>query len=133
MNVASYIKFSTGQVSSSITITRITPNDIINGGIVCPNLYPVEVKCVGIEVALLQWQRNEANIGGSFTIAFNDGAVQEEDSFTLILDSITTRNIVANMTSRLVTDISNLNSGDRIGCIAIMQDTRTLNYILRGN
>ena len=88
--------------------------------------------CVGIEVALLQWRRNEMNIGGTFSIAFNNGDVQQVDSFTLILDSITTRNTVANMTSRLVTNISNLNSGDRIGCVAIMQNTRTLNYVLRG-
>jgi hypothetical protein len=119
-------------VSPSIELTRITPNEIINGGTVCP-LYPVEITCVGIEVTLLQWRRNEVNIGGAFSIAFNSGDVQRVDSFTLILDSITTRNIVANITSRLVTNISNLISGDTIGCVAIMQDTRTLNYILRGN
>ena len=74
------------------------------------------------------------NIGGAFSIAVNNGDVQQVDSFTLILDSIITRNIVANITSRLVTNISNLVSGDRIGCVAInVQDTRTLNYILRGN
>ena len=83
---------------------------------------------------LLQWRRNETNIGGSFSIAFNNGDVQRVDSFTLILDSITTRELVANMTSRLVTNISNLASGDRIGCAATIniQDTRTLNYRLRG-
>ena len=124
---------SIGQVSPSITLTRITPNSIISGGIVCPNLYPVEITCVGIEVPVLQWRRNEMNIGGGFSIASNNGNVQQADSFTLILDSITTRNIVANMTSRLVTNISTLNSGDRIGCVAVMQDTRTLNYMLRGN
>ena len=72
------------------------------------------------------------NIGGAFSIAFNNGDVQQVDSFILILDSIITRNTVANITSRLVTNISTLNSGDRIGCIAIIQDTRTLNYVLRG-
>ena len=84
-------------------------------------------------MTILQWQRNGVNIGGGFSFTFNNGAVQEEDSFTLILDSITTRNTVANMTSRLVTNISTVNSGDRIGCVAAVQDTRTLDYILRGN
>ena len=59
------------------------------------------------------------NIGGNFAGNFNNGDIQEEDSFTLILDSITTRELVANMTSRLVTNISSLVSGDRIGCTAI--------------
>ena len=74
------------------------------------------------------------NIGGGFSINFNNGDVQRVDSFTLILDSITTRNIVANMTSRLVTKISTLISSDRIGCVTtnIIRDTRTLDYILRG-
>ena len=74
-------------------------------------------------------------VGGSFSTTFNNGDVQRVDPFIFILDSITTRNIVANMTSRLVTNISNLNSGDRIGCVAtdIIRDTRTLDYILRGD
>ena len=65
----------------------------------------------------------------SLLLSHDNGDVQEEDSFTLILDSITTRSGVANMTSRLVTNISNLNSGDRIGCHSVaimMQDIRTL-------
>ena len=75
------------------------------------------------------------NIGGGFSINFNNGDVQQVDSFTLILDSITMRNIMANITSRLVAEISTLISSDRIGCVAtnIIQDTRTLDYILRGN
>ena len=86
-----------GQISPSIA------HNIINSGIVCPNLYPVEIMCIGIEVPVLQWQRNGMNIGGGFSINFNNGDVQRVDSFTLILDSITTRNIVANITSRLIT------------------------------
>ena len=130
---------TTGQPQSSITLTRISPSDIINGGVICPNFYPVEITCVGIEVYFLQWQRNGTNIGGSFTSASNNGQVQPEDLFTLILDSITTRIItnnimVANMISRLIANISNVNSGDRIGCTATgVQDTITLNYTLRGN
>ena len=82
-------------------------------------------------MTVLQWQRNETNIGGAFSSISSEGNIQQVDSFTLILDSITTRDIVANMTSRLVTNISNLISGDRITCGAVnMLDTRTLNYVL---
>ena len=128
-----------GQPQSSTTLTRISPSNIINSGVICPNFYPVEITCVGIEVALLQWQRNGTSIGGSFTSVSNNGQVQPEELFTLILDSITTRSItnnimVANMTSRLIANISNVNSGDIIGCTANgVQDTTTLNYTLRGN
>ena len=125
--------FSTGQSQSSITLTRISPNDIINGGVICPNFYPVEITCVGTEVAFLQWRRNTTNIGG-FTAASSSQDDPQVEPFTLILDSIITRdNNVANMTSRLRANISDVNSGDRITCIAgSMQDTTTLNYVLRG-
>lgn len=85
-------------------------------------------------MTILQWQRNEVNIGGSFNSNFNNGAIQQEDSFTLILDSITTRELVANITSRLVTNISNLESGDQIRCaaISITPATIALDYRLRG-
>ena len=128
-----------GQPQSSITLTRISLSNIIDDGVICPNFYPVEITCVGIEVSFLQWQRNGINVGGSFTSVSNNGQVQPGDFFTLILDSITTRIItnnimVANMTSRLKTNISNVNSGDIIGCTANgVQDTITLNYTLRGN
>ena len=101
---------------------------------ICPNVQLVETTCVGIEVSVLQWQRNESSIGGGFSAASNRGDSQQVEPFTLIIDSITTRNIVANMTSRLMANISNLISGDRIGCATVgMEDIRTLNYILRGN
>ena len=124
---------STGQ-QSSITITHISPIDIINGGIICPR--PVEIICIGVEVIVLQWLRNETNIGVFTSTGFSSGNIQREEPFTLILDSITRRdNSVANMTSRLMANISTLNSGDTIACIAgsMQQDTRTLNFILRGN
>ena len=102
---------------------------------ICPNIQLVEITCVCIEVTVLQWQRNGSSIGGGFTFASDTGDIQPVGPFTLILDSITIRNnIVSNMTSRLIANVSNLISGDRIGCIAIgMQDARTLNYIARGN
>lgn len=87
-------------------------------------------------MAVLQWQRNETNIGGGFNDNFNNGDILSGvEPFTLILDSITRRSGVANMTSRLISNISNLISGDRIGCAAthgIMPDTITLDYRLIG-
>ena len=114
-------------------ISRITPSDIVNGGVICPNAQPVEVTCVGIEVTVLQWQRNGSSISGGFTGLSNNGEIKQIGPFTLILDSIIRRNIVLNMTSRLTANVSNLTSGDRIGCATVgMRDARTLNYILRG-
>ena len=126
------LRLPTGQVSS-ISITRIIPNDVLNGGVICPNLYPVEFICIGVEVTALQWQRNGAFIGGAFTGFSNEGDVQQLGSLTLFLDSIITRNVAANMTSRLVGNISNLISGDRIKCASMnTENTVTLNYSLRG-
>ena len=100
---------------------------------ICPNIHLVEVTCVAFEVTVLQWQRNGADIGGGFTAVSVMGDIQPVEPFTLILDSITTRTPFSNMTSRLMANISNLISGDRIECAAVvMQDAITLNYTLRG-
>ena len=89
--------------------------------------------CTGIEVTALHWQRNGTNIGGGFTPASHKGDTQKLELITLILDSITTRNTMANMTSRLLANISNLMVGEEITCDAvIVQDAITLNYSLRG-
>ena len=109
------LSLPTGQISST-SVTRITPNDALAGGVVCPNLYPVEVTCVGVEVNFLQWQRNGISIG-AFTSASNKGDFLPIGALTLFLDSITTRNSMANMTSRLVGNTSNFISSDRITCI----------------
>ena len=124
---------STGQISST-RIDHITPNNILLGGVVCPNLYPVEFTCIGIEVGGLVWRRNRTNIGGAFVAGISsEGNSQQAQGFILFLDSITTRNSVANMTSRLVGNISNLISGDRITCAGTgLEDTAILNYLLRG-
>ena len=128
------IILSTGQVPS-ISLTRVTPTDVINGGVVCPNLYPVEFTCVGVEVSFLEWRRNEISIG-VFTGNFNDGDIlQPEGPLVLFLDSITRRGDRATITSRLVGNISNLINGDRIRCIELgdREDTGTLDYMTRGD
>ena len=123
-----------GQVSS-VSLIRITPNDVLNGGLICPNSYPVEFTCIGIEVSFLLWQRNRTSLG-AFTGSSSEDDFQREGPFTLFLDSIATRANVANMTSRLAVNISNLISGDRIICVGAgstnTNDTVILNYSLRG-
>ena len=97
----------------------------------------MEFTCFGIEVSFLQWQRNGTSLG-AFTSASSEDDFQREGPFTLFLDSITTRATVANMTFRLVVNISNLISGDRITCVGagstntVTNDTVILNYLLRG-
>ena len=129
------ITLSTGQLPP-VSLTRITPIDVVNGGVVCPNLHPVEFTCVGVEVDLLLWQRNGNRIGVFTTFAEEGDVLQPAGPLTLILDSITkSGGPTVNVTSRLVGNISDLISGDRITCIASMDrmDTETLNYTLRGN
>ena len=116
---------STGQIS----FTRITPNGILSGRVVCPNIFPMEFTCNGIEVRSLTWQRNETTLG-AFTDISNEGEMQQEGPLTLILDSITTSNLGANMTSRLV---GNIPSGDRVTCATSnSMDTVILDYTIKG-
>ena len=125
---------SAGQ-EPSVSLTHITPVDILNGEVICP-IYAVEFTCIGIKLGSLGWQRNGLNIGGTFSAGIsNEGDIQQVGPLTLLLDSITTLNSVANMTSRLVANISNLSSGDTITCAGSMStaDTVTLSYSSRGN
>ena len=117
-------------------ITRITPIEVVNGGVVCPNLYTVEFTCVGVEVSFLEWQRNRMRID-IFTTNSNEGEVlQPEGPLRVVLDSITRRGGRANMTSRLIGNISNqLDSEDIISCIEThpeIEATATLQYTLIG-
>ena len=94
----------------------------------------MEFKCSGVDVNFLQWQRNGEIVGSAFTGIPNEDTVQQTNPFTLSLDSITRRNDVVNMTSRLVGNLSNFVSGDRITC-AITINTNsmvTLTFRLRG-
>ena len=125
--------FPTGQTSSSVRLSNISPIDVVNDGIVCPNVYPVEFTCIGVEVGILQWDRNDQRID-VFTSLSEKGSVLQDGPLTLFLDSIIRSGSGYNMTSRLVTNISNLNTGDRILCRTMnAMDAIELNYMLRGN
>ena len=113
-------------------LTHITPIEVVNGGVVCPNLYPVELTCVGIDVSFLRWERNGTMIG-TFTGLDSKGGILRRDPFTIFLDSITNVGGRANMTSRLVGNVSNLISGNRITCADIGDENAvTLSYRLKG-
>ena len=94
----------------------------------------MEFKCAGVNVSFLLWLRNGTNIGVPFIGIPNEPAVQWLDLFTLFLDSNTRREGRVNMTSRLVGNLSNFISGDRITCATAINtnNTVTLNYRLRG-
>lgn len=92
----------------------------------------MEFTCSGIEVSFLEWQRNGESIG-TFTRHSNGSEVQRVGPFVLILDSITMRSTGANVTSRLVGNISDFISGDRITCVGdTAEDSATVNYSQTG-
>ena len=94
----------------------------------------MEITCVGVEVTLMAWERNEDRLN-IFTANDNEGDILEpEGPFTLFLDSISRTNGRANMTSRFVSNISNLMSGDTIICreLANTEATVVLSYTLKG-
>lgn len=95
----------------------------------------MEFTCIGVEVGILQWDRNDERIDVFTSLSENGSVLQQSGPLTLFLDSITRSGDGYNMTSRLVSNISNLNSGDRMQCRTMnaMESTVTLNYMLRGN
>ena len=101
---------------------------------VCPNLYPVEFTCVGIEVNSLEWERSQIVLAFISSRNANEGMVPTQNGpFTVFLDAITRNDDGANMTSRLVGNISDLISGDTIKCAGFnVEDIVTLDFTLRG-
>ena len=120
-----------GQTSLT-TLTLSSSVDVASGGAVCPNISPVEFTCVAVQVIFLEWRINTTQIG-SLTLNEDEGRVFQTEKFAFSLEKITVSNNRANMTSRLVVDISNLANGDQIICIseAQVQDTETINYTVR--
>ena len=99
----------------------------------CPNLSLV-VECIGIEVNFLEWRRNDVEIEPNFNIG-DSPREQSTGPYTLILEAIDVDQMkrVANMTTRLVVNISSLRSGDEITCATFgMSSSEMLNYTLRG-
>ena len=108
--------------------------DVTSGEAVCPNT-SLEFTCVGVEVGFLDWNRNGTKIG-DFTAGDMEPMEVFVHPFTLLLDMVTVipTTSVANITSRLLVDISDLISGDQISCSQVRKkSSKTLSYTLRGN
>ena len=108
--------------------------DVTSGTAVCSNIPPVEVSCIALEVSFLDWQVNGENIQPTFNIGDNPVTVNS-GPYRLSLDRISADSVrpVANMTIRLVANISSLPSGYRITCLELVaENSVTLHYLLRG-
>lgn len=94
----------------------------------------MEFTCVGIEVNSLEWERSQMVLVIISGRSANEGMVPTQNGpFTVFLDSITRNDGGANMTSRLVGNISDLISGDTIKCAEFnIEDTVSLDFTLRG-
>ena len=115
-------------------LSLVSSTDVTSGQEVCPQI--IEFSCAGIEVSFLEWQRNGIEIEPNFHIGNSAPSEQTNGLYTVILEAIDvdqTRR-VANMTTRLVINISSLMSGDEIVCATLgMNSSTMLNYTLRGN
>ena len=101
-----------------------SPGDVTSGNTICPNA-EVELTCIGVSVTASTWRRNGVDID-SFNVLSGLGR-REQDPFITFLD-VNTGN-PANMTSRLVFNVSDVMSGDTIDCITSDGGrTVTLNY-----
>ena len=110
--------------------------DVTSGGDVCPNL-SVEFTCIAIEVPFFSWSRNGMEIED-----FNSGDPLGMSSdvhlpYSVFLDTVAVSSIslLANFTSRLRVNLSDLMRGDNISCSqsSTVQMSMILSYTLRGN
>lgn len=109
----------------------------------CPNAPPVEFSCTGVNVNFLEWRNNGSEIQPNFDISDSESAPKEvisycdSDIYTLYLDEVSVNNAerVGNITTRLLANISSLNSGYPLSCTTQFRvaTTFTLNFTIRGN
>lgn len=121
-----------GQESpSTITLNQTQGDNITAGNVFCHNISSViEFTCIGVKVPFLQWQRNSQTLY-TFTLNDNSGISKYVLNFSLFLDS-NSMTAFANMSSRLVANLSDLRSGDEIKCIynidAGIKAIKTIDY-----
>ena len=107
--------------------------DVISGGDVCPNT-SVEFTCNATEVAFLRWLKDGMEIE-DFSSLDPIGMVVVPP-YTVSLDTVRRfpSTALANFTSRLVVNLSDLMSGDNISCSQDpVRKSNILSYIIRGN
>ena len=107
--------------------------DVISGGDVCPNV-TVNFTCDATEVAFLRWLRN-----GVVIEAYNSAdpiGMIVVPPYNVSLDAVRRfpSTALANFTSRLVVNLSDLMSGDNISCSQDpLQKSNIISYTVRGN
>lgn len=119
--------------SAAPLVTLTSSVNVTSGEAVCPNTQPVVFICVAVEASFLSWQRNGEEIEPNFNIGDTPRTVITEP-YTLSLDKIHVGlRQVANMTSRLVINLTDLMNGDQVTCKELVaNDSMTLHYKIQG-
>ena len=100
---------------------------------------PVQFTCIALEASfLISWQENGEEIEPNFNIGDIPKTVTVvNDPYTLLLDEISVglrQDLVANMTSRLMINLTDLMNGDQVTCSELAaHDSVTLHYEIRGD
>ena len=108
--------------------------NITSGAALCRNIQPVVFTCTTVDVSFLSWQRNREEIEPSFNIGDTPRNVVS-GPYTLFLDGIHVGQLrqVANMSSRLVVNLTDLMDGDQVTCKELVaQDSINLHYKIQG-
>ena len=111
----------------------VSPRDIQFGGSVCSNVQVV-FTCIADDVAVIIWSRNNMELE-SFTLRDTAPTQKPAGEFTLFLNSsvFLTGGTTRNTTSSLVANsLSDLSSGDVIGCADNSGQSITLNFTTIG-
>ena len=108
--------------------------DITSGETICLTAQPVVFTCVAVEASFLIWQRNGEEIEPNFNIGDTPRTVGS-GPYTLSLDEIHAVGLrQANMTSRLVINLTDLMNGDQVVCMELVaHNSVTLHYEIRGD
>ena len=107
--------------------------DLTSGGDVCPNL-SVEFTCIVTDLPFFSWSRNGMEIEDFNSDDPRGMASDVNPPYSVFLDMVTVSGLLANFTSRLVVNLSDLMRGDIISCSqSNLQSLEVLSYTLRGN
>ena len=115
-------------------MTLTSSVNITTGASLCRNMQPVVFTCTTEDVSFLSWQRNREEIEPNFNIGDTPRSVVS-GLYTLFLDEIHVGQLrqVANMSSRLVVNLTDLMDGDKVTCKELVaQDSINLHYKIQG-
>ena len=106
--------------------------DVMSGGALCP-YNSVEFTCVATGVTFINWQANNRRIAG-----FNAGQQHAQEfspPYTVFLDEVNVDMMteLANMTSRIVVNMSDLVTGVQLSCSQLsIKRVLNISYVIRG-